>query len=51
MSSEIRLGKGTKRAVRQIRWSRGELFSLALIGILALLAVMLGSWLGSHYSD
>jgi hypothetical protein len=51
MSGEIRLGKGTKRAIRRIRWSRSEILSLILLGLLSLVAVMLGSWLGSHHND
>ena len=51
MSSEIRLGKGTKRAVRRIRWSRSEILSLILLAILSMLAIALGSWIGSIYSD
>ena len=51
MSSEIRLGKGTKRAVRLIRWNRAEIVSLIVVAILAVLAIFLGSWIGSHHSD
>jgi len=50
MSSEIRLGKGSKRTVQRIRWSRGEIVSLIVLGLLSVLAVMLGSWIGSHHT-
>jgi hypothetical protein len=51
MSNEIRLGKGARRAPQRIRWSRGEILSLIMLAILSLLAVMFGSWVGSHHVD
>ena len=52
MSSELKLGRGSKRAVRRIRWNGFEIVSLiALMVILSLIAVLAGLWAGRHHVD
>ncbi|MCU1312972.1 MAG: hypothetical protein JWM54_729 [Acidobacteriaceae bacterium] len=52
MSSELKLGRGSKRAVRRIRWNRLEITSfIALMVILSIIAVLAGLWLVDHHID
>jgi hypothetical protein len=52
MSSELKLGRGSKRAVRRIRWHGFEIASfIALMIILSIIAVLAGLWVGGHYID
>jgi hypothetical protein len=52
MSKELKMGKGSKRAVRRIRWNGSEIASfIALMIILSIIAVLAGLWVGSHHID
>jgi hypothetical protein len=52
MSSELKLGRGSKRAVRRIRWNGFEITSfIALMIILSIIAVLAGLWVGDHHID
>jgi len=52
MSSELKLGRGSKRAVRRIRWNGFEIVSfIALMVVLSIIAVLAGLWVGGHHVD
>jgi hypothetical protein len=52
MSSDLKLGRGSKRAVRRIRWNGFEIASfIVLMIILTIIAVLAGLWVGSHRID
>jgi len=45
-------GRSSKRRVRQIRWTRRELVSVALLGcLISVLCLMLAQWLAAHSVD
>jgi hypothetical protein len=52
MSSELKLGRGSKRTVRRIRWNPIEIVSfIALMIVLSIIAVLAGLWVGGHHID
>lgn len=47
----INFDKGSKRRIRQIRWTRFELFSIVLLTVLLLtFCLLFGLWEASHGS-
>ena len=52
MSSELKLGRGSKRAVRRIRRNGFEIASfIVLMVILSIIAALAGLWVGGHHVD
>jgi hypothetical protein len=42
-------GRSSKRRIRQIRWTRWELVSVALLGcFISVLCLVLAQWLAAH---
>jgi hypothetical protein len=52
MSGVPKWGRSSKRRLRLIRWTRGELASLTLLScLISLLCLMLAEWLAAHPID
>lgn len=52
MAGEINLGKGSKRKVRLVRWSRSEKVSMAVLFLVVLVeTVFIALWLMGHSFD
>lgn len=52
MAREINLGKGNKRKVRQLRWSRSEKISIIVLFLVVLIeTVFIALWLMTHSFD
>jgi hypothetical protein len=52
MSGVPKWGRSSKRRLRLIRWTRGELMSLALMStLISLLCLVLAEWLATHPFD
>jgi hypothetical protein len=52
VAREIQLGKGSKRKVRQVRWSRSERISLVVLFIVVLIeTIFIALWLMRHSFD
>jgi len=50
MSRVINFDKGSKRRINQIRWTIGEIASVAILALfLTVLGVMLGAWEVSRF--
>lgn len=50
-SSSVRRFRGTKKRLRQIRWTAADRWLAVLIVLISLLAIAAGAWLGFYYSD
>jgi hypothetical protein len=52
VSNVLKLGRGSKRNVRRIRWNRREIVSLILLFLLmSFLAVVVSVWFEAHHTD
>jgi hypothetical protein len=52
VGGEINLGKGSKRRVRLVRWSRSEKLSMVVLFLVVLLeTVLIALWLMTHSFD
>jgi hypothetical protein len=52
MSGVPKWGRSSKRRVRLIRWTRGEVVSVTVLGcLLSALCLVLAQWLASHPFD
>ena len=52
MRSGLHLGRGSKRSVQRIRWTKQEIASaILLLVVISFFAVIVGVWVGTHHID
>jgi hypothetical protein len=52
VSNGLKLGRGSKRNVRRIRWNRLEIASLILLFlVMSFLAAVAAVWFQAHHTD